>query len=147
GLGFLLMRLVLAKRGLLMEAGSTKATWAHKTFLPQRVRNLRATRVTAVLSGARPALGMSTVESFRSQMDGCTAANLRITSDLALFLAPMFLFVFGVTGLDRNKVLGFSKDVFRGWARVYGRGLCWMIGALAFWLARGGLREYLGVSL
>jgi hypothetical protein len=68
--GFLLARVILARRGLLMESRSPSA-WVERpapspAFLPAAIRRLRATNATAFLAGVGMVAGMHAIDALGS---------------------------------------------------------------------------------
>ena len=133
GVGFLLARLVLAKRGLLMESRSPSAWRAQSAssgaskFLPASIRRLRATNVTAALAGAGMLAGSNAVTAFASYCCNPSLPTLQNVQFAALaffFFLLVPIFVAGFQHPDRHSVREIGKAAVRG--------LCWMLGAAAF---------------
>jgi hypothetical protein len=136
GIAFLLMRAILARRGLSMESRSTSKPWARSEFLPQSIRTLRATKTSAFITGGWTAIGMSTSGNLLSSqtLDPDTRSGLWLAAAVVFFFIPVFLFVFGIQHPETHEANIFSRAGLRAALRLQGimlvRGLYWILGAL-----------------
>jgi hypothetical protein len=136
GVGFLLGRVALAWRGLLMESRSLSA-WVdqlalprtaggHGSLLPASIRRLRATNLTASVAGAVLVAGPSAVASLSSHIwdpASSTYRNIQLAAWMLFFFVPVSLFVIGVQHEDRHPLKEMGRTLMRG--------LCCMLGAAA----------------
>jgi hypothetical protein len=128
--GFLLARTMLARRGLLMESRSPSA-WVERpapssAFLPAAIQNLRATNTTAFLAGVCTVAGMMAIDAIGLHLvpNYSSYPTLRLVAHGMLLLALVPLFVFGIQHPDRHSL--------KEWVRSLLRGLCWLLGVIAF---------------
>ena len=62
GVGFLLVRELLKRRGLLLETPDAPAPWKGRNFFPHCIRDIRPTKLSAMLAGAVTVAGMFATE-------------------------------------------------------------------------------------
>lgn len=135
GTGFLLVRTIVAKRGLSLESPAAAAPWASLEFAPAAIRRIQATKLTAFVAGGWTALGMSAADhaekAYHLDPD---AANLAFfVAAIPFFFIPVAIFVFGYQNIMREaEGESFWKQQNRRMAGVLIRGFCWMGGAIVF---------------
>jgi hypothetical protein len=128
GAGVLVARIVLARRGLLIESRSASGVWANRSFLPLAIRRIRATNLTAAMTGIWTALGMKTAEAFFSDngIGASTHGGFRLGALMIFFFIPVFLFVIGIHDHQNREF----RSVIRDFGRVAMRMLFWMFGSM-----------------
>jgi hypothetical protein len=144
--GFLLARLVLAKRGLLMESRSPSAWRAQSVLsptagglgrlLPASIRELRATNLTAAVAGALLVAGPWVVAGLASYFWDPASSTYRSVAQGAQLLFFIVLVPFFVLGWQNEK--GHWPEEM---GRALVRGLCCMLGAASAGVLSELLRE------
>jgi hypothetical protein len=141
GIGLLLARAVLAWRGQLMESRSPSA-WDERpgprpTLLPAAIRRLRATNTTAFFAGVGMVAGMNVIAAIGLHFvpNYWTDPTLGLVVQGTLLFALVPLFVFGIQHSDRHSL--------KEWVGALLRGLCFMLGVIAFSVSYQLIREHL----
>jgi hypothetical protein len=150
GAGFLLARIVLARRGLLMEARSSSA-WVERSappsapaegglgrIVPAWMRRIRATNTTAALAGAALVAGPFLVAYPASLIWNLASATYQSIGHWAQMLIFFVLVPFLAVGIQHG-----DQHSLKGMGRIMVRGLCWMLGAAATALAFLIVQEYM----
>ena len=138
GAGFLLARIVLARRGLLMESRSSSA-WVERSvspsapaagglgrIVPAWMRRIRATNTTAALAGAALVGGPFVVAHLASRIWNLAPATYQSIGHWAQTLIFFVLVPFLVLGIQQR-----DHHSLKGMGRIMVRSLCWILGAAA----------------
>jgi hypothetical protein len=150
GTGLLLARVMLARRGLLMESRSSSA-WVERSaspstpaagdlrkFVPARMRRIRATNTTAALAGGALVAGPFMVAQSASLIWNLAPATYQSIGHWAQMLIFFVLVPFLVLGIQQG-----DHHSLKGMGRILVRGLCWMLGGAATAFALSLAQEYM----
>lgn len=134
GLGILVGEMIRARRAVPRPWG-TPGDEEDRGLLGS-IRRLRATNLTAFLTGMWTALGLVGTEALVSWLEfdkSIGAGVLRLTGLFVFFLIPVFIFVGGIQSRD-SRPPAFSVAGLKWrlkWQGMVGvRGLCWFIGTM-----------------
>jgi hypothetical protein len=137
--GFLLARAILVRRGLSMESRAISAPWAERQFLPESIRGFRATRVTAMITGAWTILGIGTAQALLATQDrnSITGQSIWFGASIIFFFIPVFIFVFGIQNPKMREMATFSRAALKQQGMILVRVLYWLLGAVLCALSVG----------
>ncbi len=150
GAGFLLARIVLARRGLLMESRSSSA-WVERSaspsapvegglgrIVPAWMRRIRATNTTAALAGAALVTIPFLVAQPASLIWNLAPATYQSIGHWVQTLIFLVLVPFLVVGIQQG-----DHHSLKGMGRIMVRSLCWMLGTAATAFTFSLVREYM----